>query len=75
MKVSKAFMRDFAYIANYYEWDDKTVEEVKQETRDSPALVAYWRNLAAAHRAGYAQNRDNNWIRLEHWKQINQSKE
>lgn len=70
MKVSRQFLVDFAYVANIYEWDDKTVEEVKQETRENPGLVKYWRDLAAAHRDGYKQDRSNNWIRLEAWKQM-----
>lgn len=69
MKVSAAFLKDFAYIANLYEWSDKTVEEVKAETRARPELVGYWRDLAAAHRGGYKQTRENNWMRLEQWKQ------
>lgn len=69
MKVSKAFLQDFAYIANLYEWDDRTVEEVKEQTRGSPELMRYWQELAAAHRAGYVQNRGNNWMRLGQWQQ------
>ena len=68
-------MRDFAYIANYYEWDDKTVEEVKEQTRGNPELMRYWRELAAAHRAGYRQDRSNNWQRLGHWKQLREEGE
>lgn len=70
IKVSKSFLRDFAYIANRYDWDDRTVEEVKEQTRGSPELMRYWCELAAAHRAGYEQTRDNNWQRLGAWKQI-----
>lgn len=70
MKVSRSFLRDFAEIANIYEWSDSTVEEVKQETRDNPELVQYWKDLAAAHRAGYKQTRDNNWMRLGQWQQM-----
>lgn len=64
-------MRDFAEIANRYEWSDKTVEEVKEQTRGNPELMCYWQELAAAHRAGYEQNRANNWQRLAHWQQTN----
>lgn len=70
MKVSKSFMRDFAYIANLYEWSDVTVEEVKEETRNNPELMRYWQELAAAHRAGYRQAKDNNWMRLGQWQQM-----
>lgn len=69
MRVSRAFMRDFAYIANYYQWDEATIEEVKQETRGNQELMKYWQKLAAAHRAGYKQDRFNNWQRMEEWRQ------
>lgn len=68
-KVSRSFLRDFAYIANLYEWSDSTVEEVKEQTRGSPELMAYWCDLAAAHRDGYRQTEANNWQRLDAWKQ------
>lgn len=38
MLVSRQFLKDFAYIANYYGWTDKEVEEVKAETRNSPEI-------------------------------------
>ena len=68
-KVSRAFLRDFAFIANRYEWDLETIEEVKEQTRGNHELMCYWQELAAAHRAGYEPNRDNNWQRLGAWKQ------
>lgn len=67
--VSKAFLLDFAYIANLYEWDSETVEEVKQQTRGNQELMSYWRKLAAAHRGGYRQHAGNNWQRLDSWLQ------
>lgn len=71
MKVSKQFLRDFAYIANLYGWNAADVEEAKEQTRANPdELVPYWAQLADAHRAGYAQTRDNNFMRLGHWLQI-----
>lgn len=69
VKVSKSFLRDFALVANIYEWDDATVEEVKVQTRGNPELMRYWQELAAAHRGGYKQTRENNWIRLAEWQQ------
>lgn len=68
--VSKAFMRDFAYLANFYGWEASTVEEVKEETRGNPELMRYWQRLARAHRQGYRQTRENNWQRLEAWEQL-----
>lgn len=70
VKVSKSFMLDFAYIANLYEWSDGTVEEVKEQTRGNHELMRYWQELAAAHRAGYQQSRENNWQRLGQWQQL-----
>lgn len=69
VKVSKAFIRDFSYVANMYEWSDATVEEVKQQTRGNHELMRFWQELAAAHRAGYRQSRENNWQRLAEWQQ------
>lgn len=68
-KVSRAFLRDFAEVANFYEWDAATIEEVKEQTRNNLELMRYWQELAAAHRAGYRQEADNNWIRLGQWQQ------
>lgn len=62
-------MRDFAEVANFYEWDPATVDEVKEQTRASPELMRYWQELAAAQRDGYRQTKENNWIRLGQWQQ------
>lgn len=69
MLVNRQFLRDFAELANLYGWEGQVLEEVKQQTRESAELRAYWAQLARAHRQGYEQRRDNNWIRVEHWKQ------
>lgn len=70
MKVSKQFLRDFAYIANLYGWTTADIEEVKAQTRANPdELGRYWSRLAAAHRAGYEQTKANQFIRLERWEQ------
>lgn len=68
MNVSKAFLRDFAYLANYYGWTPAEIEETKAQTRACPAeMVRYWTNLAIAHRAGYEQRPENGFIRLADW--------
>lgn len=67
MKVSKAFLKDFAYIAHYYNWTEQEIEEVKKETRESYNMKRYWEIMAAAHRAGYKQTESNNYIRLREW--------
>ena len=70
MKVSKQFLRDFAYIANLYGWNAEDVEDAKAQTRTSPGeMCRYWTQLAAAHRAGYQQTAANNFMRLEQWLQ------
>lgn len=69
MKVSRAFMEDFASLANRYKWDGRVLEEVKEQTRNSPELKKYWQDLAKAHRAGYEPSRANNWQRLGEWEQ------
>jgi len=71
MKVSKQFLRDFAYIANLYGWNAEDVEDAKAQTRANLGeLVPYWTHLAAAHRAGYRQTVDNNYMRLGQWIQL-----
>ena len=70
MKVSKQFLRDFAYIANLYGWNAEDVEDAKAQTRAYPELRMYWTQLAAAHRAGYQQTRENNHMRLGQWLQL-----
>lgn len=67
MRVSKQFLRDFAYLANRYGWTPAEIEDVKQATRENPELVRYWRNLAVAHRAGYEQTKENGFVRLREW--------
>ncbi|WP_426117276.1 hypothetical protein [Massilia sp. PWRC2] len=75
MKVSKQFLRDFAYVANLYGWNAADIEEAKAQTRASPAeLGAYWVRLAAAHRAGYQQAKDNNFMRLECWERAHSAR-
>lgn len=67
--VSKDFMRDFAQLANFYGWDGRVLDEVKEQTRNSAELRNYWQDLAAAHRVGYKQTKGNQWERLECFKQ------
>lgn len=73
MKVSKQFLRDFAYIANLYGWSAEDVEDAKAQTRAHPELRSYWAQLAAAHRAGYQQTPENDYMRLGRWLQLQAS--
>ena len=68
MNVSRAFLKDFAYIANRYGWTATDIEEVKVATRTDPdRMCHYWTTLAAAHRAGYEQTPENGFLRLHTW--------
>jgi len=67
MKVSKQFLRDFAFLANHYSWTPADVEQIKADTRANPDLVRYWSALADAVRAGYKQTAENGYIRLRAW--------
>lgn len=68
MKVSKEFVCDFAYIANFYGWTAADIEEAREQTRSSPAAMRrYWTALARAHRAGYRQTQENGYMRLQDW--------
>jgi len=75
MLVSRKFLLDFAYIANFYGWTNSDIEEVKKETRESPELVKYWSELADAHRHGYRQTKENNYMRLAEWLQRRREKQ
>lgn len=68
MKVSKQFLRDFAYLANFYGWTAADIEDAKAQTRVSVELRDYWTRLAGAHRAGYQQSENNGYIRLAAWR-------
>jgi len=67
MKVSKAFLRDFGFLANLYKWDENDINEIKQAVREGTGYREFLEQLAAAHRAGYVQDESNNFIRLEQW--------
>jgi len=68
MQVSKAFLKDFAYLANRYEWTAADINEMKAAVRSNEdAGRRYITTLAAAHRAGYEQTADNCYMRLSAW--------
>lgn len=68
MQVSKAFLQDFAYLANRYGWNAADVEEMKVAVRaDEDAGRRYITTLAAAHRSGYEQTPGNGYMRLDAW--------
>lgn len=68
MKVSRQFLKDFAYLANHYGWTPADIENIKAQTKADPGAMAnYWTTLANAHRAGYGQTPGNSHIRLRAW--------
>lgn len=74
MKVSKDFLRDFAYLANLYGWDARDIEDAKAQTRANPEpMRRYWTTLAQAHRGGYQQTEANGYERLGKWAAHNPS--
>jgi hypothetical protein len=76
VRVSKRFLRDFAYVANLYRWSAPDIEDVKAQTRAGGAeMLRYWTELAAAHREGYAQTADNGYVRLAAWQQTRKGRQ
>lgn len=69
IKVSKAFITAFAYVANFYEWTPDVIDEVKEQTRGNNEMMRYWMELAYAHKNGYRQTKENNFMRLTEWQQ------
>lgn len=75
MRVSRAFLQDFAYLANRYGWNAVDVEEMKEAIRmNEEAGRRYITMLAAAHRRGYEQTAENGYLRLQDWL-LNQASE
>ena len=68
MNVSRQFLKDFAEIANRYEWNAHDIEDIKAHMRENfEPMKHYWSTLAAAHRAGYEQTKENGFMRLQAW--------
>jgi hypothetical protein len=67
MKYPVTFSDDLKYLAAYYNWNDEDKKEVRQAFTNCEPMVRYFTILAAAHRAGYAQDAANGFIRLQAW--------
>ena len=68
MLESQQFVEDIAYLARYYGWDPDDLDDVLAQTESNPGeMCGYWTQLAAAHRAGYQQTPENNYMRLGQW--------
>lgn len=69
MLDSEDLINDIDYLANYYSWDADDLADVIAQTVANPGEMGqYWIHLAAAHRAGYAQTPENNFVRLDQWR-------
>ena len=68
--VSKQFLKDFAQLANFFEWGIAEIEEMKMCVREDKGMKEYLTDLAKAHRDGYTRNIDNNFQRLHEWKNL-----
>lgn len=68
-KVSKQFIKDFAFVANFYEWKPDEVEEFKSIIRGEGdgEMKRYIEKLSRALQSGYRQTKANGFIRLEKW--------
>ena len=69
MTVSKSFLRDFAYLADRYEWTSADVEEIKAAAvRIHPEIGRrYSAVLSTVHRDGYEQRPNHGTMRLGAW--------
>lgn len=68
MLESQQFVDDIAYLARYYGWDADDLDDVLAQTESNPGeMCGYWAQLAAAHRSGYEQTAENNYMRLSQW--------
>ena len=68
---SQQFVDDIAYLARYYGWDSDDLDDVLAQTESNPdEMYGYWTQLAAAHRAGYQQTPENDYMRLGRWLQL-----
>lgn len=71
MLESQQFVDDIAYLARYYGWDYDDLDDVLAQTESSPdEMCGYWAQLAAAHRSGYQQTHENDYMRLGRWLQL-----
>lgn len=58
---------DLRYLRAYYGWIDEDASDVMQSIKENPDAARYYIILSAAHRAGYEQTAENNFIRLQIW--------
>ncbi len=71
MLESQQFIDDIAYLAHYYGWDSDDLDDVLAQTESNPGdMCEYWAQLAAAHRSGYRQTPENNYMRLVQWARL-----
>lgn len=67
MQYPTTLSDDLKYLAAYYQWTPEDKKEVRAAFTDCEPMVKYFTVLAAAHRAGYAQDAGNGFVRLREW--------
>lgn len=67
INVTKAFLKSFAELANRYDWNADEIEEMKNAVRENNGMKEWLEKLASAHRRGYEQTKENNYIRVDAW--------
>lgn len=58
---------DLQYLEKFYGWDAQDKRGVMESIRSTSSGALYYTVLAAAHRAGYEQTPENNYMRLTDW--------
>lgn len=67
MELTQRELMDLRYLREFYGWNDKDAREVMVSIRSTEHAARYYTILAAAHRAGYEQNAENGFVRLQAW--------
>lgn len=67
-RLLKFVSRDVTRLAARYGWSPAGRREIEESLLSNPkAIERYWRNLAAARRAGYVQTAENGFLLLPEW--------
>jgi hypothetical protein len=68
MELTDEVISDMRYLRNRFGWNEDDARDVMQAIREGGAeIVRYFTVLAAAYRAGYEQNEENEFVRLQAW--------
>jgi hypothetical protein len=67
-RLRKFVSRDVTRLAVRYGWSAAACREIEAGLLANPeSIERYWRNLAAARRAGYVQTAENGFLLLPEW--------